>query len=106
MWVWSISEVQKSSRDGPETSITSVQGMSKLVKSQPDQEMMRGSGGVTEVKEPTGGTETVYGDCLRDVSSSTRTGGHQVKLAGDRFKTSKKRCFFAWCVAGLWKLFL
>lgn len=81
--------------------------MSKLVKSpQPDQEMTRGSGGVTDVKEPTSGIETVDGDCLYEVSSNTRNRGHQIKLAGDRLKTSKKRCFCAWCIAGLWKLLL
>lgn len=58
-------------------------------------------GGVTEVKEPTSGTEGVGGDGFCDVSSNARTGGHRMKLAGDRLRTSKKRCR-----AELWKLLL
>lgn len=73
---------------------------------QPDQEMTRGLRDVTEIKESTSGIGRVDGDCLRDVSSNTRTRGHQMKLAGDRLKTSKKRCFFARCIAELWKLLL
>lgn len=54
---------------------------------------------MTEVKEPTSGTEGVGGDGFCDVSSNARTGGHRMKLAGDRLRTSKKRCR-----AELWKL--
>lgn len=56
---------------------------------------------MTEIKEPTGGIERVDGDCLCDVSSNTRTRGHQMKLAGDGLKKSKKKCFFAWRIAKL-----
>lgn len=56
---------------------------------------------MTEVKEPTSGTEGVAGDGFCGVSSNARTGGHQMKLAGARLRTSKKRCR-----AELWKLLL
>ena len=104
---WTISEAQKSRRDGQESSIASVRGMSKLAKApQPDQEMARGLGDETEIKEPASGIERADGDCLCDVSSNTRTRGHQMKLADDTLKTRKKKCFFAQHRAELWKLLL